>query len=81
MGVQQGLNPEQAGLRTIQASGQAIFDNALVIIAGFLVLLFSVFPPNRTLGTLVSLNMLLSFVATITVMYVLLRHVKLFTNK
>lgn len=81
IGIKQGLNAEQAGIRTIQASGRAIFDNALVIISGFLVLLFSVFPPNRILGTLVSLNMLLSFVATITIMYVLLRKTNLFTNK
>jgi len=37
------------------------------------VLLFSVFPPNRQVGALVSLNMLTSFVATVTIMFLVLR--------
>ena len=53
-------------------SGKAIIYNAIVVIAGFLVLLFSVFPPNRELGALVSLNMFTSFVGTLTIMLVLL---------
>ncbi|MBN2090609.1 MMPL family transporter, partial [candidate division KSB1 bacterium] len=57
---------------TMQHSGRAIVFNAIVIIAGFLVLLFSVFPPNRALGALVSLNMFTSFLGTVTVMYLLL---------
>ena len=39
--------------KTMHHSGRAISFNALVVIAGFLVLLFSVFPPNRALGALV----------------------------
>ncbi|MBL8027699.1 MAG: MMPL family transporter, partial [Fibrobacteres bacterium] len=54
-----GMSVEDAGAATIKQSGKAIFDNALVVILGFMVLLFSVFPPNRTLGMLVSLNMFL----------------------
>jgi hypothetical protein len=65
-------NRELAGRDTISHSGRAILFNALVVVAGFLVLLFSVFPPNRQLGGLVSLNMLTSFVFTISAMYVLL---------
>ncbi len=42
--------------KTMQHSGRAIVFNALVVIAGFLVLLLSVFSPNRALGALVSLN-------------------------
>jgi len=61
-------------LRTMQSSGRAILFNALVVIAGFLVLLASVFPPNRTLGALISLNMAVSFIGTMTLLYVLLRH-------
>jgi predicted RND superfamily exporter protein len=57
---------------TMSHSGKAIIFNAIVVIAGFLVLLFSVFPPNRELGALVSLNMFTSFVGTLTVMLVLL---------
>jgi uncharacterized protein len=58
--------------RTLNHSGRAILFNALVVIAGFLVLLFSAFPPNRSLGALVSLNMFTSFVGTITIMAIML---------
>jgi len=58
--------------RTMAHSGRAIMFNAVVVIAGFLVLLFSVFPPNRELGFLVSLNMFISFVGTLTIMVILL---------
>ena len=58
--------------KTMAHSGRAILFNAVVVIAGFLVLLFSVFPPNRELGFLVSLNMFISFVGTLTIMVVLL---------
>jgi len=57
---------------TMHHSGRAIIFNAVVVIAGFLVLLFSVFPPNRALGALVSLNMFTSFLGTVTIMFVIL---------
>ncbi len=59
--------------RTMAHSGRAITFNAIVVIAGFMVLVFSVFPPNRELGALVSLNMFTSFIGTVTVMLVLLK--------
>ena len=58
--------------KTMAHSGRAILYNAIAVIAGFLVLLFSVFPPNRELGALVSLNMFTSFIGTLTVMLVIL---------
>lgn len=57
---------------TMSESGKAILFNAIVVIAGFLVLLFSVFPPNRELGFLVSVNMFTSFLGTLTIMFLLL---------
>ena len=65
---------------TMHHSGRAIIFNAIVVIAGFLVLLFSVFPPNRVLGALVSLNMLTSFLGTVTIMYLLIYQTNLFFN-
>ncbi|MEA1875353.1 MAG: MMPL family transporter [Bacteroidota bacterium] len=59
--------------QTMAHSGRAISFNAIVVIAGFMVLIFSVFPPNRELGALVSLNMFTSFVGTVTIMLVLLK--------
>jgi len=62
-------------------TGKAILFNAIVVIAGFLVLLFSVFPPNRTLGALVSMNMFTSFAGTLTLMMVLVFTFRLFVKK
>ncbi|MCK5855853.1 MAG: RND family transporter [Bacteroidales bacterium] len=61
-----------AAQKTMAHSGRAIIYNAIVVIAGFLVLMFSVFPPNRELGALVSLNMFTSLIGTLTIMMVLL---------
>jgi len=69
---------ELTAQKTMAHSGRAILFNAIVVIAGFLVLLFSVFPPNRELGALVSLNMFTSFVGTLTIMLVLLNISKLY---
>lgn len=67
--------------RTMSQTGRAIMFNAIVVIAGFLVLLFSVFPPNRTLGALVSMNMFTSFAGTLTLMMVLIFTFRLFVKK
>ena len=72
---------EVTAQKTMSHSGRAILFNAIVVIAGFLVLLFSVFPPNRELGALVSLNMFTSFIGTLTIMLVLLNVSKLYFNK
>ncbi|PKP52155.1 MAG: hypothetical protein CVT92_10330 [Bacteroidetes bacterium HGW-Bacteroidetes-1] len=66
---------------TMYHSGRAIAFNALVVISGFLVMLFSVFPPNRSLGALVSLNMFISFIATVTIMYLVLYKSNIFFKK
>ncbi len=70
-----------AAQKTMAHSGKAIIYNAIVVIAGFLVLLFSVFPPNRELGALVSLNMFTSFAGTLTIMLVLLYYSNVYFKK
>ena len=67
--------------KTMAHSGRAISYNAIVVIAGFMVLLFSVFPPNRELGALVSLNMFTSFIGTVTIMLVLLKTSNIYFKK
>lgn len=67
--------------KTMAQTGKAISFNAIVVIAGFLVLLFSVFPPNRTLGALVSMNMFTSFAGTLTLMMVLIYRFRVFSKK
>ena len=67
-----GLEPAEAAARTMHHTGRAILMNAVVVIAGCLVLLASVFPPNRSLGALVSFSMFTSFLGTVTLMFLLL---------
>ncbi len=62
-------------------SGRAILFNAVVVISGFLVFLFSIFPPNRQLGALVSLNMFTSFAGTLTIMFMLLYMTNIYFKK
>jgi len=66
---------------TMNQTGKAILFNAVVVISGFLVLLFSVFPPNRKLGALVSMNMFTSLVGTLTIMMILVYSYNLFIKK
>jgi hydrophobe/amphiphile efflux-3 (HAE3) family protein len=58
----------QALTRTLATTGKTILFNAVVVIAGFMVLLASAMPPNQQMGLLVSAAMLSSFIATLTVM-------------
>ena len=61
---------------TLSTAGVAIFYNALVVLAGFLVLTASEFPPNRVLGLLVSLNMLVCFLGTVTLLAAVLHRLQ-----
>ena len=62
------MPPEQAMHETLSTSGVAIFYNAVVVMAGFLVLSASGFPPNRILGILVAQNMLVCLLGTVTLL-------------
>lgn len=67
-----GLSPEIVARKTMKHAGKAIAFNAIVVITGFMVLIFSSFPPNRELGYLVSLSLFSSFVLTLTLVVGLL---------
>jgi len=71
-------NMELTVEETMAHSGRAISFNAVVVILGFLVLTFSAFKPNIAMGALVSLNMLTSFIATVTLMFMVLYLSKFF---
>lgn len=62
----------QIAIKTMSHTGRAIFYNALIVTTGFIVLLFSAFPPNRELGALISLNMFFCFVGTLVVMLIVI---------
>ena len=79
--LQKSGNSLDAIHTTMNQTGKAIIYNAVVVIAGFLVLLFSVFPPNRTLGALVSMNMFTSLAGTLTIMMVLVYSARIFLKR
>ena len=78
------LSNKNAARETIKHAGKAITYNAVVVIVGFMVLVFSSFPPNRELGYLVSLSLFSSFVLTLTLVVALIDRYKpkfIFNNK
>jgi hypothetical protein len=65
---ERSIDREAITIRTMETAGKAIFFNALVVIFGFLVLLFSNFPPTRSMGYLISLNMFTCFLGALTLL-------------
>ncbi len=75
--VREGLtDPAQITAATLATSGKAIFFNAVVVIAGFLVLLSSNFRVNFYLGAMLSLNMAACLVVSMTVLPAILNRFK-----
>lgn len=60
----------EATFSTIRHTGRAIIYNAIAVMGGFAVLVFSVFPPNRQVGTLIVLNMATSAIGTLSILLV-----------
>ena len=71
-----GMSAEAAMRETLSTAGVAIFYNAIVVLAGFLVLATSEFPPNRSLGVLVSINMFVCLLGTVTLLAALLHRLQ-----
>ena len=57
----------EAVVETAATSGQAILFNAVAVIAGFMVLLFSAFSAFKSFGSLLSLSMAISAASALTV--------------
>jgi uncharacterized protein len=81
MNISKSGSRQDALYATMGQTGKAILFNAVVVIAGFLVLLFSVFPPNRTLGALVSMNMFTSLLGTLSIMMILIYRLRVFSGR
>lgn len=69
-----GSTREEATKDTLSHTGRAIILNAVAVMGGFAVLMFSVFPPNRQVGALIMLNMAMSATMTLTVLIVIINH-------
>ena len=70
----EGFSINETVNETISHTGKAIIFNAIAVMGGFIVLTFSVFPPNRQVGSLIALNMVLSALGTLSVLLVTLVH-------
>ncbi len=68
----EGLSIQETVNETITHTGKAILFNAIAVMGGFIVLTFSVFPPNRQVGALIALNMVISAAMTLTVLLVII---------
>jgi len=73
---QRNPNPVEVTQLTMVTTGKAIFFNALVVAAGFAVLLVSLFPLHKNLGVLVALNMGTSFLGAMTILPALMNRVR-----
>jgi uncharacterized protein len=68
----QNADLEQVTQKTMVTTGKAILFNAVSVAVGFAILLFSAFSPLRFLGILVSITMLTSSFASMTLLPVML---------
>lgn len=71
-----GSSLEDATKSTLMHTGRAIIFNAIAVMGGFAILMFSVFPPNRQVGSLIVLNMATSAVGTLTILVVLVHYLE-----
>lgn len=69
-----GEDHSLATAATMRSVGKTIVFNAVIVAAGFSVLLMSRFPPNVKLGDFVSSYMMLSFIAALVIMPLLLAY-------
>lgn len=69
-----GAAIEEATTQTLAHTGRAIIFNAIAVMGGFAILLFSVFPPNRQVGALIVLNMATSALGTLTILVVAVQY-------
>ena len=69
-----GIVHYEATLETMRSVGKTIVYNAIIVTAGFLVLLFSQFPPDVKLGGFVASYMIISCLAALILMPLMLSY-------
>ena len=71
-----GMSMEEALKSTIVETGKAIILTSIILFSGFLILLFSVHPPTRTVGWLISVTLVSALIADLLLIPLLLRWIK-----
>ena len=74
--VANGRNHQEATLETMRSVGKTIVFNAIIVTAGFLVLLGSQFPPDVKLGGFVASYMVISCLAALILMPLMLSYAR-----
>ncbi len=74
--IRAGKNHNDAVIITLKTTGRGIFFNAMSVVVGFSVLLFSSFLPVRFFGFLIILSILTSLIASFTLLPALLIVIK-----
>ena len=67
-----GLSPEDAVRQTFDTAGRALFTTTVVLVAGFLILLFSPFVPTAQVGVLTAMIIAFALIADLTLLPALL---------
>ena len=62
--IRAGNDPDTAAIVTARTAGRALFYNAIVLVGGFLALLFARLYPQMKLGALVSATLVICYVST-----------------
>lgn len=71
-----GLDTEMAIKNTFLETGKAITLTSIILFTGFMILFFSVHPPTRTVGWLISITLLSALIADLLLIPLLIRWAK-----
>jgi predicted RND superfamily exporter protein len=71
--LNQGFEMEEAIKKTFLETGRAISFTSIILFFGFLVLIFSIYPPSQTVGILISATLFSAFIADMLIIPILLR--------
>ena len=69
----QGMNIEEAMKITFLETGKAICITSIILFFGFMVLLFSVHPPSKSIGTLIGITLVTALLSDLFIIPLLIR--------
>jgi predicted RND superfamily exporter protein len=73
LGRAKGLSVEQAMKNTFLETGKAICVTSIILFFGFMVLLFSVHPPSRSIGILIGITLVTALLSDLFIIPLLIR--------
>lgn len=73
LGISQGLNQEEALEKTFTQTGRALVITTIILFFGFMVLLFSIHQPSRTIGIIISVTLVTALILDVLLLPVLIR--------